>query len=353
MIAVAQAAYDPSSDRRIRVLFCCNPAFYQHLAVALVSMVENNPYVQFDVHLITSSRDERLEGKLRGSFTAYRNVVLTIHCLPLESCAHFFVSSHITLESYLRIFAADVLGKEIGKVLYLDCDLVVVGDLWDLWATDIDAYALAAAPDLYGGFRREALGVPSNRRYVNAGVLLLNLDRWRRDRLSERLIAFIEAHPGTLTFHDQDAINAVLHDSILLLDRRWNVQTQMYRLRRHVFPDAYAAIREACRHPAIVHYAGPEKPWRFRVSVARRRLYFRYLKKTEWRDTRLQGAAWYHRPECWMGSALDRIGIDYMLIIVLSGKCCRRLASTIMRKRRARPESGTEAGLSARTALER
>jgi lipopolysaccharide biosynthesis glycosyltransferase len=352
-MALAKAAPDPSSDQRIRVLFCCNPEFYQHLAVALVSMLENNPHAQFDVHLMTSGRDEGLEQKLRRSIAAYCHVVLTVHHLSLDSYAHFFVSSHISLESYLRIFAADVLGKEIGKVLYLDCDLVVTGDLMELWNTDIDAYALAAAPDLYGGFRRAALGIPANRTYVNAGVLLLNLARWRRDQLSESLIRFIEARAGSLTFHDQDAVNAVLQDSILLLDRRWNVQAQMFRLRRHVFPSAYAAIRDACRRPAIVHYAGPEKPWRFRVSVAKRRLYFQYLRKTEWRDARLQGAAWYHRPECWLGGALSRIGIDYMRIIVLARKCCGRLGSLVARGRRGRPAGGAERRLPGRTALER
>lgn len=352
MTALAQNLAERDSERAIRVLFCCNPAFYQHLAVALVSMLENNPSALFDVHLMTSSRDEGLEGKLRQSLAPYRHAALTVHLLPLDSHAHFHVSSHITLESYLRIFAAEVLGNEIDKVLYLDCDLVVLGDLLELWRTDIDAYALAAAPDLFGGFRRPALGIPMDRPYVNAGVLLLNLARWRRERLPAALIRFIEAHAGSLTFHDQDAINAVLHDKTRLLDRRWNVQAQMFRLRRHVFPEAHAAIRAACRRPAILHYAGPEKPWRFRVSVAKKRHYFRYLRKTEWRGAGLRGAAWYHRPECWAGAALDSIGIDYMRIVVLSRICCRRLASAIARNRQSRP-AAAEAGLSTPAAPKR
>jgi hypothetical protein len=172
---------------------------------------------------------------------------------------------------------------------------------------------------------------------VNAGVLLLNLTRWRQENLAQRLIGYIEAHSDTLTFHDQDAINAVLHASIRVLARRWNVQAQMYRLRRHVYPDAYAAIKHACSRAAIVHYAGPEKPWRFRMSVARRHLYFQYLRKTQWHGARLQGSAWYHQPECWLSGALDRIGIDYMLVIVLLQKCWRRIGQALIRGQEARP----------------
>jgi len=61
----------------------------QHLAVALVSMLENNPHIRFDAHLMTSGRDERLEGMLRRSLSAYRNHRLTIHYLSLDSYATF------------------------------------------------------------------------------------------------------------------------------------------------------------------------------------------------------------------------------------------------------------------------
>lgn len=322
------------AEEPIRVLFCCNPAFYQHLAVALVSMLENNQQARFDVHLVTSAHDERLEARLRRSIARYGTVTLTIRHVSLDGYAHFFVSSHITLESYLRILAADLLGAEIDRILYLDCDLVVLGTLSALWETDIGAHSLAAAPDLYGGFRRQALGMPANSPYVNAGVLLLNLARWRRERIAERLIRFIEDR-GELTFHDQDAINAVLHDSILLLERRWNVQAQMYRAKRRAVGADHAVIREACRSPAILHYAGPEKPWRFRVSVAQRRCYFRFLQLTDWRGTPLQGMAWYHRPEHWLGVLLGGVGVDYMRIVTLARTCWKLAVSRTARRRRA------------------
>ena len=330
----------------IRVLFCCDPAFYQHLAVALVSMLENDRGSQFDVHLATSATDARLEARLQRSIAGYGSVALTIHRVCLDSYAHFFVSSHITLESYLRILAADLLGDDIGKILYLDCDLVVLDSLRELWETDIGGHSLAAAPDLYGGFRREALGMPAESAYVNAGVLLLNLARWRRERIAERLARFIEDH-GELTFHDQDAINAVLHGSIRLLNRRWNVQAQMFRATRRAVGDAFAAIREACRNPAIVHYAGPEKPWRFRVSVAQRRCYFRYLSLTDWRGTALQGMAWYHLPEYWLGVLLDRIGVDYMRVVVLARRVWSLAVSRTARARRAEARRCATRALSA------
>jgi len=325
---------DEKASKPISVLFCCNPAFYQHMAVALVSLLESNKAASFDVHLLTSAQDKALEEKLHHSIAKYRRLALTIRVVPLDRYAHFFVSSHITLESYFRILAADLLSDDIEKILYLDCDLVVVDEIMELWDTPLRDHAVAAAPDLYGGFRREALGMPARSPYVNAGVLLLNLWRWRREGIGRRLIRFVEEH-GELTFHDQDAINAVLHDSILLLDRRWNVQAQMYCARRRAVGDDLEAIREACRTAAVIHYAGPEKPWRFRVSVARRHLYFRYLNLTAWRGAALQGMAWYHLPEHWLGVALGTVGIDYVRVLSLAGRCWRLAIFQTERERRA------------------
>jgi hypothetical protein len=89
------------------------------------------------------------------------------------------------------------------------------------------------------------------------------------------------------------------------------------------------------------------------VSVAKRHPYYRYLRKTEWRGARLQGSAWYHQPECWLSGALDRIGIDYMLISVLLQKCWRRLAPVIIRRREARPAQDEAARLATPAGTER
>ncbi len=299
----------------IQVLFCCNPDFYQHLAVTLVSMLDSNPQTRFDSHVITSSRDQPRLEKLLGSVEGYPNLSLTIHDFSLKDYAHFFVDQHITLESYLRIFAAEILSAEIDKILYLDCDLVVLGDLRELWAVDINGYVLGGAIDPYALFRREALGIPADRPYVNCGVLLLNLVKWRTEKISERLVRYIEAHGNDLTFHDQDAMNAVLHHGILTLDYKWNVQAGMYRVGPQPYPRADSAIREARRRPAIIHYSSGEKPWIFRAIVAKKWLYFRHLGKTKWRGTKPIGIHWYTLPEFFICRALDYLGFDYMLII--------------------------------------
>jgi len=329
------------------VLLCCNPAYCQHLAVTLVSMLENNPANDFDIHLVLSARSVAQEARLWWSLGACRNFTLAVHDFAVPDRAEFFVDNHVTVDTYLRIFAADVLPERIDRILYLDCDLVVLGDLRDLWSTDIGGHALAAVPEPYGAGGRDFLGIPPGRPYVNAGVMLLDLDRWREERLSEKLVQFIERHGNRLWYWDQDAINAVLHSDILPLDYRWNVQAQMFKLDARKYPEVAGAIRQACRRPAIIHYSTAEKPWRFRAIVKHKLPYFHYLAQTAWRGTRPEGLRWYHLPELYMDHTLARLGVDYTLIVRVLRRVRRAVQDGITRVRHWRQASGrTDAGVS-------
>lgn len=331
------SAIHADPGRTIRVLFCCDPGYYQHLAVALVSMLRSNAANNMDVHLISSAPDTAAEFKLRQSLIAYRNFALSIHYW--ESHARLHTSFHISREAYTRLNAALILPPSIDKIIYLDCDLVVVASLADLWRTDIQGHALAAAPDPYGAGRREALGMPSAAPYVNSGVLVLNLDKWRQDDLSQRLAHYIEAAGSNLLFHDQDAINAVLHGATRVLPYRWNMQARMLRAAgRASLPDR-AAIAAAAKSPAIIHYTSARKPWIFTMATPGEGLYRHYQQLTEWRDAPPVGKRLSAVPEYVANHLLYAVGADYTWDRVLRattlGRILVRAARLVTPSRRA------------------
>jgi lipopolysaccharide biosynthesis glycosyltransferase len=323
---------DPSPHRDdgiLRIVFCANPSYFQHVAVAAVSLAANNPRSRLEIHLISGGHDVAEEERLFSSLGGWPGVSCTIHRFDCDKIGKFFVSRHISKEAYLRIFAPDVLPPEIDRVLYLDADLVVLDDLRELWHTKLDGTLLAAAPDLFGQERRHALGIPDTRPYVNSGMLLLSLDGWRREGVTARLVRHIEEAGPSLELHDQDAINAVLHDAIRIVDRRWNVQTPMFRAVRRCFPEDFEAIREACRRPAIVHFSGPQKPWLFRASTPRKRDYFRYLEKTSWRGAR-PVLAGLQRAEYRMDRVLCTMGVDYLQLAYKAGRGPAKLCEFLL-----------------------
>jgi lipopolysaccharide biosynthesis glycosyltransferase len=280
--AVTAAA--PVAPRSIRVLFCCNPGYYQHLAVALASLLQNNQRRPLDVTVVVSARDVEAERKLLSVLPAHPDAKVTIRQFGLEKFHALHTSGHITTETYLRILALDTLPPDCGKIIYLDCDLVVVSALDDLWEIDLSGYALAAVPDPYADDRPKALGMPDSASYVNAGVLLINVKHWREQDLAVRVIAYAEQLGSRLHYHDQDAMNAVLHEQILTLPFRWNCQARMFRASSSFTGPNRTAIRAATDDPAIIHYTTAQKPWMFTAFMPKRALYRYYLAMTAWRD---------------------------------------------------------------------
>lgn len=319
----------------LRILFCANSSYFQHVAVAAVSLADSNRHSSVDFHLLTCDRDAAAEQSLRASLADYGGLALTMHHVTDRRLDQFFIDKHVSKEAYLRILAPEVLAADIDRIIYLDCDVVVVDDLGPLWNTELGDKALAAAPDyprlpsVLAPARRRALGIPQDWTYVNSGVLLLDLERWRRGGLTQRLFDYIGHHGAALEFWDQDAINAVLHDAILVTDCRWNLQARMYRSGRRSFPMEFVATREARRRPAIIHYTGAEKPWRFRSRTARKKDYFRYLDKTAWRGALPALATPLQRLEYRADRLLSRAGIDYLQVLYEIGRAPAKLGMLV------------------------
>lgn len=314
----------------IHLLFCADPSYFQHLAVAACSVASSNRRVALTIHLLTRQRDAAQERRLAESLAPFRNVSYTIYLVDDDRVSRAHVHSHYAPEVYLRLLAPEILPAGLERVLYLDSDLIVLDDLLPLWRTDLRGHAVGAAPDFPWDplgteiQRHTALGIVPGSVYVNTGVLLMDLVRWRRADLSARLFDYIAKRGPELLFVDQDALNAVLHGDIKVLDPRWNLQARMYRLGRRRTDE----VRAACRQPAILHYSTWDKPWNFRSTAARRSDYFRYLRLTSWRDAdppaslgRLQQLE--HRSD----RLLTDLGIDMRVVSAQARRVAAALAA--------------------------
>jgi lipopolysaccharide biosynthesis glycosyltransferase len=180
--------------------------------------------------------------------------------------------SHITPATYLRLRLPDLLHDETSA-LYLDCDLLVKGDLGELLDGELADHAVTAATDMchptwthHPDLRKTALEAEGARPYFNAGVMLMNLDRWRADEIGARALAFAQANPQGVRFVDQDALNVVLAGRWTWLNERWNVLPVTdylrccgYRFRgRPIEPEAMERRETTAR---VLHFAGALKPW--------------------------------------------------------------------------------------------
>ena len=183
-------------------------------------------------------------------------------------------NEHISIETYYRFLIQKVL-PGYDKVLYLDSDLLVQGDVAELFVTELGNNLLAAAPDIdYAGnlnmndgermrYTLEVLEMDNPYSYFQAGVLVLNLAEMRKLHTFGEWLD-IAAEPKYI-YDDQDILNAHCEGRVVYLDNAWNVMHDCGGRVDSVFSFAPAAAFDAYKasraNPKIIHYAGFEKPW--------------------------------------------------------------------------------------------
>jgi lipopolysaccharide biosynthesis glycosyltransferase len=323
----ARPLEDPAA---LHLLFCASADYLRHAGVAAVSAVLSSAPRPIKVHVFATTGDAPAEAKLLATLRPFPQVGLEIYRIRDGRVAGAFTDRYLTQEAYLRFLAPEVLPREVRRVLYLDCDLVVVDDLGPLWEADLGDAAVGAVSDSdwhagSGETRLTRLGIPRGHPYVNSGVLLMDLDRWREEGLTEAVFRTVADLGPALRFHDQDALNAALHARIAQLDRRWNLQAMMFSpTLRRALPRDWEATREARRTPGIIHWTTQAKPWKLRTWTRRRALYFRFLDRTAWRRDAPPLATRAQRLEWRLARALCGWGLDPYALLPVWARLLRR-----------------------------
>ncbi|WAL58246.1 glycosyltransferase family 8 protein [Thermocoleostomius sinensis] len=199
------------------------------------------------------------------------------------------------ISAYLRLLLPEILPRQVEKVIYLDTDVIVKGDLKELWEIEVENYALLAVQDAVHRFLHQAqhlkhldltaMGISAEHKYLNSGVLVINLQRWRTDRIANQVIDFLAHHPE-LPYPDQDGINLILAGEWKELHPLWNQVHVLHLFSAwHESPYSQDWFDEAVKHPAIIHFTGRPKPWISNCTHPQKGAFLHYLSMTAWAGT--------------------------------------------------------------------
>lgn len=135
-----------------------------------------------------------------------------------------------------------------------------------------------------GGLRNyRELGINPNYKYFNAGLLVINLDKWRRDNIGEKVVKFLQDNKDYVRDHDQDGLNGVLAGQWGELDPRWNQMPRIYTYSSwEDSPYDRESYNALLHDPYIIHYTTPPKPWQRGCPHPAIDLFFQYLDQTAW-----------------------------------------------------------------------
>lgn len=266
----------------MNIVLSTDDNYVQHCCVTMASILKNNQDVVF--YIFTeglSEENEKLMTALVNKFNGQINF-----CMIDESIVSKFpmpegAGDHISVATYYRLFVDLVLPKELDKVIYMDCDIVVRSSLQLLWETNVAGCALGVVyqeqtPSQEQDQRR--LGIPIEFGYFNAGVLLINLSFWRDNSVTEKLFDFIKYSYSKIHQHDQDTLNACLYNKVKPIDYIWNYLPLFDPKKPHIFPKGVDYTNES--DPVVVHFVSIPKPWEIGSYNPYTYEYYKYLEMT-------------------------------------------------------------------------
>lgn len=263
----------------IPVVFATNDNYAPYLEVALRSLIEHaddlHEYHIYILYTELSSKYMRAIGSLaernvRIEFTDVSENLKGVDYLP---------TGYPSAETLYRIVAAEIFSEQYEKIVYLDCDLIVLRDIALLHAHDLKDSVLGAAKEMLSvalaEYVEQTLGIHS-KDYFNAGVLLINTHKFEEFAIRKKCFELLMSGK-TLKYADQDALNIACEGLVEFIEKRWNADWAYKRLNMQINPDV--RMDDAMNEPNIVHYITDMKPWR-RPDLEFSEYFWKYARKS-------------------------------------------------------------------------
>lgn len=252
----------------INVCLSCDDNYSKHAGVVIASILANaKSGDNLNFYILDGGITENNKQKIRTltSIKGCKINFIQVYERMFEEYKKVKTHKYVTLATYFRLKLPTIL-PAVSRVIYLDCDMIVEESLEKLFNKYLGNCAIAGVHDIKN--RR----VQENPTYVNAGMLLMDLDNMRSQNLEEKFLKWTNEHIDTIKTGDQEIINEVCRGNILLIEDEWNVQSSNFTNR-----SSYT------NSPKIIHYVSERKPWHYGSFSYHRDLYFKYLQLTPWK----------------------------------------------------------------------
>ena len=273
---------------RTQVILSADDRFSAQLGTTIFSLLINTKNPE-NIHITILDGGLKTKNKEKlYELVAFFKTTLEFSDNPKDLYKNFSTSKkELSTATFYRISIPDIISEKVKKAVYIDCDLIFESDIAELFEYNLtDKQAVGAIEDISRTPAYELLGIPKTK-YFNAGVLLINLEHWRKNNISSDVQSFLLEKDGLLTSNDQCALNAILWNKWRRLPLQWNAQSGIYKRRLYTSPNFGYSKKEflqAIYNPKIIHYVGTRKPWTANCPHPLKSRYYYYNQQTSWSE---------------------------------------------------------------------
>ena len=241
----------------IPVFFATDDNYAPLLGAAISSLLHNSGKDHFyKIHILTTGFNAHNTEKLLALKDEKSEIIFEDMSEIIKAYGNkFHTRNYYSVATYYRLFIAELF-PQYDKAFYFDSDMIFIGDVAELFNADMHGALIAGVIEsvmqtpVFGTYAEKVLGV-ERQRYINAGMLLMDLKGLREFKLEEKFLKALSLVTYTVA-QDQDYINVLLKDRIRYLDDGWNLT---------------ASGDIDCKQPKIIHYKLLYRPWHYKENA--------------------------------------------------------------------------------------
>ena len=278
------------------IVTSCSDEYVPYLSVCLQSLKDNSePKHKYDIIILESEITKHKKNLIKKKYNSNNFSVRFLHiddnAFPVDIgqiCEH----KHFSKETFYRILLPSLI-PDYSKIVYIDVDILILSDIYNLYNTDLNGNTIGACMDaiMNGWIKAESymnnhlknvLKLKDIRKYFQAGVMLFDCDKFRNNNCETKLLEMMKVtHMETA---DQCILNKCFNNDVELLDLSWNYENECSTHKRTGWvslmdSDILERYMKARQNPKIIHYVGSEKPWFFKEEDFAD-IWWEYAKKT-------------------------------------------------------------------------
>lgn len=285
----------------MNIVYASNNDFVEPLIVSLTSLFESNPVHNVTVYVISNNISFENKNKvLRISNKYGRNAIFINNPDIHELIGEKIELKRFSESMFSRILTDTLLPDNVKRIIYIDCDTLVMDDLTLLWEYDLHNNTIGAVRDSRNYRYNRNLGIQESRYYFYSGMLVIDMERYRSKGYESILLEGIRKYNGLLDFPDNDIICTYLQDDVCYLPLRYNITTMFYScsfqeieiLRHPQYSYPQGEIAKSLQKPAIIHFDTfflvSKRPWMVGCNHPLVDLWLKYRALTEYANLPLR-----------------------------------------------------------------
>lgn len=281
---------------KVYIAYACDDNYIEQTGISLISLFENNKHIKkLEVFIIDDGIEKKNIIKIINLANSYNR---KLNIIPFDNlCSDLCISHsgrHIRT-IYAKIFFGR-LDNKIKKILYLDSDVVINDKIDEFWNADLTNYLVAGVETISSDELKSRIGLKSKHPQINDGVLLMNLEAWRKNNIEAQCIEYIDKWKGMPPVLSEGTISYICRDRILLVNPKFNLSSAFFYMKtkdieKSIKKNYYSqnVLDKATQKPVIIHYLCGfyNRPWNKGCTHPLKNRYLYYKSLSPWKDKKL------------------------------------------------------------------